>query len=229
MQTPARYYAILTTLARGEADWGAVHAGVPDLTRSGQVAPYLSRLAELGWIRARQSLDAPARARARRYAITDPFFAFWMRFVFPLRSGRATAPTKDAYATQIRPHLDDHLARTFPLVCRQHMAHDAIETLGANARTCGSLWGRDYDVPVAGVLTSGAAFYGSCHWDPIARADAPLERLDGHLRETRFGFGRERRARLVFTGPEAPRWLQREAARRHDADLIDAADLVGDR
>ncbi|MDX1495803.1 MAG: ATP-binding protein, partial [Longimicrobiales bacterium] len=47
LQSPSRYFAILRTLAKGEADWGTVHEGVSDLTRSGQVAPYLSRLEEL--------------------------------------------------------------------------------------------------------------------------------------------------------------------------------------
>ena len=229
VQTPALYYAILSALASGEADWSAVHAGVPDLTRSGQVAPYLKRLEELGLIITRRSLDARPRARARRYAISDPFFAFWMRFVLPARSSPSRGDSTDRYSTVIRRSLDEHLTRVFPVICRQHMMRDAIETLGANAREGGSLWGAGYDLPVAGILTSGAAYYGACFWGPARRTDAPLGALDRQIRETRYGFGRERRLRLLFTGHEAPRWLQREVARRHDAELIDADALVGDR
>jgi hypothetical protein len=48
------------------------------------------------------------------------------------------------------------------------------------------------------------------------------------VKNTRYGFGRERRLRIVFAGRPAPRWLRREIARDQDAALIDAAALVGD-
>ena len=229
VQTPARYYAVLSALSGGEADWSTVHSRVPELTRSGQVAPYLKRLDELGLIITRRSIDAGPTARARRYAVSDPFLAFWMRFGLAAQSSPARGDATEFYSTVVRRALDEHIASIFPGICRQHMTRDAMESLGAKAREGGSLWGAGYDLPVAGILTSGAAYYGTCHWEPARRSDAPLDELDRQLRETRFGFGRERRVRLVFTGHDAPRWLQREVARRHDAELIDAGALVGDR
>ena len=227
VQAPARYYALLATLADGEADWSTLHRGVPDLTRSGQVAPYLRRLEELGLVRVRRSLDAAPTARSARYAVADPFIAFWTRFVLdPARPG-ADEAGGDFYSAAVRPRLDDHVRRFFQLICRQHMTHDAMETLGANAREGGSLWGAGYEIPVAGLLTSGAAYYGSCHWGPLLETDRPLEALDRQIRETRYGFGREARLRILFTPQGAPGWLQREVARRHDADIVDAKGLVG--
>ncbi|MDH3270172.1 MAG: ATP-binding protein [Gemmatimonadota bacterium] len=228
VQAPSRYYAVMHTLAAGEADWATVHAGVPDLTRSGQVAPYLKRLVELGLIAARRSIDAPPRSRSTRYAITDPFFAFWFRFVFLRRLARPSGnELGDYYARMIRPRVDDHLESVFPLVCRQHMTFDAIETFGANAREGGSLWGAGYDLPVAGILSSGAAYYGTCRWSGADEGADPLTAIERSMRETRYGFGRERRLRVVFTGRRAPRELRREVARRHDAQLIDVEALVG--
>lgn len=271
LQTPARYYAIMSALAHGEADWSAVHAGVSDLTRSGQVAPYLNRLIELGLVQARRSIDASPGSRSTRYALTDPFLAFWFRFAFPLRfrpsttgdgardtgesararqdggraaqdgtrarqdGGRAT-PVGDRnmedllrtlYARRVRPLIDDHMRSVFPLVCRQHMTFDAIETLGAVAREGGSLWGGGYDLPVAGTLTSGAVYYGACRWDPGAEEGSPLVEIEESLRETRYGFGRERRLRLVFTGRTPSVALRRAAVRTRDAELIDAEALLG--
>lgn len=232
LQSPARYYAIMRTLARGEADWATIHDGVPDLTRSGQVAPYLKRLEELGLVESRRSLDASPRGRARRYGLTDPFLAFSFRFVLPHRwedpglgpvDGSADA---DPWSSRIRPALDDHAQGMFPLVCRQHMEHDAIETLGHHARESGSLWGPGYDLPVAGILTSGAPYYGVCRWI-VAEGDEPFTAVDASVRETRYGFGRERRMRLVFTGRTTPAAVRREAARRRDGEVIDAEALLG--
>ncbi len=226
-QAPSRYVAILSVLSAGEADWGGIHAGVSDLTASGQVAPYLKRLQELGLVAVRRSLDAGPRTRSRRYRISDPFFAFWFRFVFPARERFATGDLADAALERLRTELDGHMRSILPEVCRQHMRHDAIESLGANARECGSLWGGGYEIPVAGILSSGAAFYGR----PLpggggSRED--LESLDRHVRETRYGFGREARLRVLFVEAAPAPALVREAARRHDVRIVDAAALAGE-
>jgi len=235
LQTPSRYNAILLALALGAHDWAELHRGVPDLTSSGQLAPYVRKLEELGLVSVRRSLDAREGSRARRYVLTDPFLSFWYRFVFGGRTGPMSAPATgrgapsavDVRLRVVRKGLDAHLEAVFPKLCRQHMRHDAMETLGANAREIGSLWGPGHDVPVAGILTSGAAFYGACSWAPPLRADDPLGALDAAARETRYGFGRQHRLRLLFTRSEPPRWLERDAARREQFLLIDARALVG--
>jgi AAA+ ATPase superfamily predicted ATPase len=225
-QTPGRYAAILAALGGGEADWSTVHAGVPDLTASGQVAPYLKRLEDLGLLEVRRSLDASPRSRGRRYRITDPFSAFWYRFVLPNRERLVLDGGEDVLGSRIRPALDDHVRTVFPEICRQHMTLDVMETLGVNARQSGSLWGPGYEIPVAGILSSGGAFYGGPVLPEGEGTDA-LYRLDREIRETRYGFGRERRIRVLFSPASMPAALQREAARRHDVHLVDARALTG--
>ncbi len=229
LQAPARYNAILAAIAHGEREWSELHAGVPDLGTSGQMAPYLRRLEGLGLVRVRRSLDAPPTSRARRYAAVDPFLGFWYRFVLPVAGSLRERASVDEHLRRIRAALDDHMAAFFPLLCRQHMVHDAIETLGANARESGSLWGSGYDLPVAGILGSGAAFYGASLWRALPRAEDPFGKLDAAVRETRYGFGRQNRLRLLFTGFTPPRWLEREGVRRDQTFLIGPAELVGER
>ena len=227
LQTPARYYAVLSTLSSGEASWKTVHAGVPDLTTSGQIAPYLQRLLELGLLEIRQSMDAKPRNRSRRYRIRDPFLAFWFRFVLP-RLHNPTGLDSAAYVSEvIRSELDRHVVGVFPAICRDFMQFDAIEAFGANAREGGSLWGTGYQIGIAGILSSGAAYYGDSYWVRLASEDRPLEQLDAAIRETRYGFGREQRIRLIFTGQPLPRGLKREVARRPDARVVDAQALAG--
>lgn len=229
LQTPSRYNAVLRHLALGESDWGKLRSSVPDLTSSGQLAPYVRRLEELGLVHVRRSLDAPPKSRARRYQVVDPFLAFWYRFIHPTtwEPSHAADASPDALVRAMRPTLEIHLERIFPLICRQHMRHDALETLGANAREIGSLWSQEYEVPVAGILGSGAAFYGACFWEPLSRGDDPLGPLDDAARGTRYGFGREKRLRLVFTSTDPPRWLERAALRREQAFLIGPEALTG--
>jgi hypothetical protein len=227
VQTPSRYAAILTALATGEADWATVHQGVPDLTTSGQVAPYLRRLEELGIVETRRSLDAGPRSRGRRYRIVDPLVAFWFRFVLPFRHARPDPDPTTWIADVVRVSLDAHVATVFPEICRQHMALDAMEWAGANAREHGSLWGPGYDIDAAGILSSGTAFYGRATWADGAAEPGALATLDDMVGETRYGFGRERRVRVVFSAAGFTPELTRLGARRHDVALVDAGDLVG--
>ncbi|MGB1658438.1 MAG: AAA family ATPase, partial [Longimicrobiales bacterium] len=168
VQTVTRYVALLEALSVGEAEWADLSGAIPDLTKSGQVAPYLKRLAELGLIRSRRSLDAAPRSRSSRYALTDPFLAFWLRFILPWRISERGSEIVPHYADKIRPRIRDHLQRMMPMVCRRHMEIDALETLGSNARDSGSIWGPASEIPVAGTLGSGAIYYGVCLWDPPA-------------------------------------------------------------
>lgn len=229
VQTPARYVGVLKTLAWGEADWAQIHAALPDLSRSGQVAPYLTRLESLGFVERRRSLDASPRSRATRYRIVDPLVAFWFRFVFPWRLSQQSSTVGHHYTERVRRELHHHMEVVLPAIARQHMAHDSLGTLGTSARERGSLWSADTEITLAGTLASGAAFYGITAWSPSPKDDSPLDRLDRQIRGTRYGFGRESRFRLVFTGRPTPAWLRREVVRRHDAHLIDAETLLGEK
>jgi hypothetical protein len=227
VQSPPRYAAILTALANGETDWGTVHQGVPDLTTSGQVAPYLHRLEELGLVETRRSLDAGPRSRNRRYRIVDPLVAFWFRFVLPFRHAWSDPDPAGWVTRNIRPELEHHVASILPDICRQHMAFDAMEWAGANARERGSLWGTTYDIDTAGMLASGAAFYGRAVWSDDPVGPGLLQELDDMVGETRYGFGRERRLRIIFSpGGFAPD-LTRDAARRHDVALVGGDAITG--
>jgi hypothetical protein len=227
-QRTTRYAAILTALAPGEGDWSKVKAGVKDLTASGQAGPYLKRLEEIGLVEVRRSLDAPRRSRTQRYRITDPFTAFWFRTVFPLR-GRLPLPGEEGVQPPgLTPQLSRHMNSLLPEICRSYMTFDAMEEFGANARECGSLWGPGYDLPVAGVLGTGAAFYGQVVPPGSDVAPRALAELDTQIRETRYGFGRERRLRVVFAMDPTNQGLSRAVARRDDTVLVSLENLAGE-
>ena len=225
LQTPSRYAAILAALSGGEAEWAAIHSGVSDLTTSGQVAPYLQKLEELDLIEVGRSLDARPRSRNRRYRITDPFLAFWYRVA--VHTGWARPLEEDSIKGRaIREMVQAQAAAIFAHICRLYMRHDVMEVLGQNARECGGLWGARYDMDVSGILKSGAAFYGTARWSEQA-GPGDLRQLDAQVRETRYGFGRERRLRMMFSADPATAPLVRAAARRHDVVLVTVAQLAG--
>jgi len=227
VQNPTRYYTILSALAKGERTWGQIRTQFPEPTTSGQIAPYLRTLERLGLIRARTSLDARPGSRSRRYEAADPFLMTWFRFVFPhLHSPEPTKP-QDVFTRHVRPSWDDHTSAVLPRIGRDFMEHDAIEVFGSNARESGSIWSSQIEIPVAGVLASGAAYYGHTHWGAYPPGSKPLDSLDRQIRETRFAYGRERRLRLLVIGHALPRTVERALVRRLDAFAIGPDDLMG--
>lgn len=228
VQTPSRYAAILSVLADGSTDWSTIHEGVPDLSRSGQLAPYLNRLSALGWLDTRVSVDAKPGSRARRYEVPDPFVRFWFRFVLPWRLTADPEAVGSYYTRVVRPGIETYMDSVMPTLARQHMAHSAIEVFGASARVTGGLWGDGVDIPVAGVLGNGSVFYGTCAWHGRDGAgDRALAALEEDVAHTRYGFGRQGRHRVIFTGRPAPTSLKRTVARRRDTLLVDARALLG--
>jgi hypothetical protein len=225
VQSPARYASILRAIAAGRREWGELAAAVPELTSSGQIGPYLARLEALRLVEVRRSLDARERSRSRRYHATDPFFPFWHRFVLPHLTELEAGEAADVWARRIRPALDDHVRLFFPDLARAYVRRHA-EQLRSPAREAGALWGPGYELDVAATLRSGAVCYGVCHWQDQPVGEDALAALEPALRQSRYGFGRETRLRVVFHGRDVRDDLLRRAARDELIRLIGLEELL---
>ena len=86
--------------------------------------------------------------------------------------------------------------------------------------------GGNHRISLAGTLRSGAPFYGVTRWrgNPLDVLD--LDVLDRNMGETRYGFGRERRLRLMVSGCGFTPGLVRLARSGDDLVLMEAARLV---
>ena len=187
----------------------------------------MQRLEEMGVIDASRSLDASPNSRSRRYRIVDPFTAFWFRFVLPNRTDLDLGRSEAVWGDVVRPALDDHLSGVFGRVCREWMERYADEELPARAREVGGLWGRGYDLEVAGTLTNGAVFYGRTRWGENAPGHAAVEELDRQAEKTRYGFGRDEGYRLVFTDRPARDRLRRRHGGSDRVHVVGPRILVG--
>lgn len=226
VQSPARYASILMAVAQGRREWGEIAAAVTNFRSSGQLAPYLARLEELRLIETRRSLDAREGSRSRRYHPTDPFLAFWFRFVLPNLTELEHGQAADVWTRRIRPFLDDHVRLHFADLARQYVSRYA-ERLPGPARETGALWGPGYALDVAAVLKGGAVCYGSCSWEHSPVGEEALGPIERTLAESRYGFGRESRLEVVFHAGGVGEELTRRAARADQIRLVGLEDLLG--
>lgn len=202
-QSPARYAAIVRALALGGREWGDFVTELSGEVAANALAPYVTRLRDLGQVEARRSLDAPVRSRRRRYRLSDPLEGFWWRFVAPLRSelllGRLGPD--EAWA-RTRDGLHGYLRAEAQRLVEQAVGRYGERLLGAPAREWGPLWGEGYDLPVAATLRGGAVCYGDLHWSDGAEPGSKATGMADALRHTRYGYGREARLRLLLTRGE---------------------------
>ena len=84
LREPARYFAILKAIAFGKTKFGDIvsFTGLPSST----VSQYLSNLQTLHIVEERHPVGEPERRRNARYYLSDLYFNFWFRFVYPNRS-----------------------------------------------------------------------------------------------------------------------------------------------
>ncbi|MEZ4424158.1 MAG: hypothetical protein R3E98_12175 [Gemmatimonadota bacterium] len=225
-QSPARYAALERALANGGSEWRDFVEELQDEIAANALAPYVTRLRDLGRVQVQRSLDAPVRSRKRRYRLSDPFDSFWWSVVAPLRSdlGTGLLGADDALAA-LRPALAAHLEGSAPRLAEDAVSNHAEAILGAPVREAGGLWGDGYDLPVAATLLNGAVCYGDVAWGDTD-ATAALERVSEALRHTRYGYGRQARFRLVLTHNEADRSARTLARRDTLVVLLTLAELV---
>jgi hypothetical protein len=244
VQAPRRYLEILISLARGESAWGPVATRV-GAGAANRLAPYLRRLEMDGWIQVLQPLDGRPGGRRRRYALVDPFSAFWFSQVFPVRSLLHREDPRHLFRARIAPRLPGYLALRLREVARLWVEAHAAERLPAAAREVGGLWAGDVEVEVAARLANGQVCYGICQGAAGLEGGGPggdegsgalpppdddvalLVELKRRMREVRWGIGREARAPLIFVHRPPSDELRRRMTRDPLARLLTLADLMG--
>jgi AAA+ ATPase superfamily predicted ATPase len=111
---PRRYFSILRAIASGRRLFGEI----ADMTRMEKtlLSKYLSSLKELGII----TDDLPlleTRTRLRRYKLTDNYYRFWFRYVFPNKHLVDVGRPREVVDI-IQESFAEHVSGTFEEVVR---------------------------------------------------------------------------------------------------------------
>jgi hypothetical protein len=177
----------------------------------------LDRLAKLRYIEERRPLGGNGSAS---WSVSDPFFRFWFRYVYPNRS-RLQRGRVDEVCEAILADIDNHMGGVFEQVCRDWAGCYSSDPPLAEAQDIGAYWTRTHDVEVDLVARGrqGILAVGSCKWS--SRADThDLDRmieLRGRIR------GAGAAALYVFARDFHPSLTER--AKRDGVRLVSADDL----
>jgi AAA+ ATPase superfamily predicted ATPase len=173
IREPGNYYEVLRAIARGATKFNEILQ--QSKISSGQLlTARLDRLATLRYIEERRPLGGNGSAS---WSVSDPFFRFWFRYVYPNRS-RLQRGRVEEVCDAILADLDNHMGPIFEEVCRDWAGRHSTDPQLAEAQDIGGYWTRKHDVEVDLVARGGKGILavGSCKWS--ARADThDLDRL----------------------------------------------------
>lgn len=223
-----RYATILRAVADGCTTSGDIIARVREIRDASALAPYVRKLEELRLIRIVRSLDASDRERDRRYYLGDAFLAFWYRFCLPNASALAAGHADQVWEHAIEPRFDEYMGQLFEWVCRDYVRLFGQEVLPTAASEVGQIWGRDFDLDVAGRLLDGTSLSGECKWWRGSVGLNVLERLRGATAQTGYFSGRtSNHVYLLFSRSAFSEELRRTADEDACVRLLGLEALLG--
>lgn len=218
IRDPATYFAIVRAIAAG----GTRVAEISNATQipTPNLVKMLHRLEALGYVEARAPLSPKGNeAKRSSYRLSDPFFRFWFRFVFPNRSLLERRRVKEVLAI-VERDLDSFMGLAFEDCCREWVGHFAGDAL-PHSEQLGSWWSRDgqTELDIVGASRSRYDLLASCKWSKAAPASALTQLLRQRDAIPKAGFAKL----AIFARGFSPELKQR--AGREDVSLIDLDSL----
>ncbi|MFT4605521.1 MAG: AAA+ ATPase superfamily predicted ATPase [Rhodothermales bacterium] len=176
----AVHYSVVEAIASGEQRWSRI------ASRIGRQTSALSRplewLLDMGVVEKVAPVTEYPRPSPKRtvYRLSDPYLAFWHRFVADLKGRGLTSLVDSAelWRTSVAPRLDEnHVAHVFEQACRQFVARGVHPDLPFRPVQVGSWWSRDSseEVDVVALDGRGHLLVGACKWGRVDSRD--LDRL----------------------------------------------------
>ena len=166
LREPSVYFSILKTIAFGKTRLNEIvqETGYSDRFK---VNKYLSTLRELKIIRREVPVteDQPHKSRKGIYHLSDPFFRFWFRYVFPNLSYLEEDEIDYVWEEKIKPDLDSFVGYVFEDICIQKLSRLNIENkLPFKAKVIGRWWNGKNEIDVVLFDGKGSFMFCECKW-----------------------------------------------------------------
>ena len=176
---PARYFSILRAIAFSKTSFGEI-VNFTGFDR-GTVSRYLDNLSRIRVVAKIYPAFEPEKRRNMRYEITDNYFRFWFRFVYPNRE-RIERELYGEVLRDVRENFDHYMGRVF-----EKAAEDFLWRKFAFERG-GRWWRKGEEIDFVGLKGSRAYFF-EVKWSSLRKREAEkaLRSLEGKSCSVRTG------------------------------------------
>ncbi|ALM75250.1 ATP-binding protein [Thermococcus barophilus] len=168
LREPARYFAILKAIAFGKTKFGDIvsFTGLPSST----VSQYLSNLQTLHIVEEKHPVRKPERRRNARYYLSDLYFNFWFRFVYPNRSQLL----EFGYIENFEEEYNQYLGFVFEKVVEQFLRElNRREKLPFKFTKIGKWWHKNEEIDLVALNErEKKALFVEVKWKELSEREA---------------------------------------------------------
>jgi len=213
---PAKYFSILKALAFGNTKFGDI-VNATGLSSS-IISQYLSNLIILNIVKAQYPVtDMNQRSRNARYYITDNYFTFWFRFVYPNKSL--------IYNNLLIPDFGSDFNRYLGHVFEKISAEFLWEVRPFGFTQMGRWWHKDVEIDlVAFNEKTKEMMFIECKWSSLSMGDCL--RVLNKLKEKSMAIKWNPGGRKEYLGIIAKRIERKDALREKGFLVFDLDDFV---
>lgn len=224
----AVHYSIVEAIATGDHTWKGI------TSRVGRSGGSLTR--PLEWLIDMQVITRtvpitdkdPRKSRRALYRVTDPYVAFWHRFVAPLAAVGSIGLVKPAtlWRDAIAPHLPDYMGFVFEEACRDAVRR-VLLTLPFTPVRVGEWWDATSSNQIDVVALGGdrEMLVGECKWGSVTKGDLDELERRSHLLAAELG-GVRRTHLALFSGSGRFDAGVKAAIKAGRVQVYTAADIV---
>ncbi len=177
------HYSVIEAIAGGERTWNGITKRVG--RSGGSLSRAMKWLIEMRLVQRVVPITEanPRTSKRALYRITDPYVAFWHRFVSPMTSAGMVglAPGEQLWAEQILPRLDDYMGSVFESVCRDFVRRG--KGLPFQPLRVGEWWDArsNHQIDVVALGADAQILVGECKWGNVRRSDLTRLRARAEL------------------------------------------------
>jgi AAA+ ATPase superfamily predicted ATPase len=236
LKQPGVYFSILEQLATGEKAVDQIASGAR--IENTAVNRYLSTLADLRIVRRKLPVGSEVSSRRGHWELSDPFFRFWFRFVFPFQAElEAGLRPKDLWESNVKPSLSEHVAPVFEDLCRDW----ARAAYGLTAQRFGGWWGNarndlrrvgertSEEIDIVGTSGGRVTVIGECRWRNKAMAGDVLREIEVYkipaLRQAGYEIEEDLQV-LLFSRGGYNSTIERAASENDHLRLVSIAEMA---
>ena len=190
---PRNYVLLMKAIAQGAATAGDLcNAAGMD---KGMVSKYLDVLRTLRFIREELPVGSSRKFKRRWYAVADPYFAFWLRYVHPNRTDLEALRQKEVLAS-IKKDFPAYAGGMF-----ERLVEELVRTgrLKIPFTELGRWWHKDVEIDLVTLdERTGSALFCECKWQERVDAEALLAQLKEKAKAMPWRAGRRREGFALF-------------------------------
>lgn len=220
LRETAIYNTIIAAIALGNTQLNDIHQKTQ--IDKAKITTYISNLIDLHLVEREMSVSAKEKESANiqrgLYRLSDSFFRFWYRYVYPNKSEIECGLYDLLYEEVIAPDLNEFLGSGFERIAMEYLYRQNLAgNLPIRFNKCGRFWNKGCEIDILAIGKSGVIF-GECKWRNQAQG---MEVYDALAAKSQGLFDSDKKYYYIFSKNGFTDSLSAFAANNRNVFLVD--------